>query len=154
MLLKPSEGIGLPKFIEHLVQEMVRADAQAQTLQHTGWIELQRALKNAAPIDITGGLGELAYLGLREFKLSFAVEPVRPGLWQRLKRVVPYLLGTPGAPAYQVCRLVSGTPQKGSAFLITITVARAEDGSFSVRSEPPPEQWESSGAVYVSDILA
>lgn len=153
MILTLSDGIPLQKFIDHFIQEMVRADAQAQALQQTGWIEFQKALEKTEDIDITGGIGELAYLGLREFKISFYVEPLRPGLWRRLQRIVRYLLGTPGAPARQVCRIVSGTPKGVSAFQITITVARAEDGSLSVKTEPQSDQLEASGEIYVADIL-
>jgi hypothetical protein len=153
MILTTSDIIPLQKFIEHFVQEMVRADAQAQALQQTGWIEFQRSMGKTDGIDITGGMGEIAYLGLREAKISFYVEPVRPGLWQRLKRVVRYILGYSSAPARQDCRLVFGARGVLSAFQVIITVARAEDGSFTVKSEPQSEQLKSSGEINVTDIF-
>ena len=137
-------------FIEHFVREMVRADAHAQVLQQTGWAEFQRSMKKPGGIDIAGGVGELAYLGLREVKISFYVEPVQPGFWQRLKRVGLYLLGRQSAPAMQVCRLASDAIESVAPFQITLTVARAADGGFTVKSE----HLKSSGEVYVTDILS
>lgn len=154
MMLTASDGIPLPTFVEHFIREMVRADAQAQMLQQAGWSDFQRSMEKAEGVDITGGMGELSYLGLREVKISFFVEPVRPGFWQRLKRVVRHLLGTPAAAAKQVCRLVPGTQAGVSAFRITLTVARLDDGTFSVKSESRTAPLESSGGVYVTDILS
>lgn len=152
-MVTTSDGIPLQKFIEHFFQEIICADAQAQVLQETGWNEFQKSVKITEGIDIAGGIGELAHLGLREVKMSFYVEPVRPGLWQRTRRITRYLLGRPIPPERQVFHLASDAKRNVAAFQITITVARAADGSFSVESSPPTEQLKSAGEVYVTDII-
>jgi hypothetical protein len=144
------EGIPFNVFLDHFLKEVIKIDAQAQLLQQTGWIEFQKSLKKIDKIDITEGVGQLEYLGLREIKISFFVEPIQPGFWQRLKRFIRYLLGKPSAPAKQACRLVSGSIVPVSAFQVSLTIFRSEDGNFSVKYEPETEQL---GGIYVANII-
>jgi len=148
-MIPDSDKISLHKFIEHLLQEAVRSDAQAQILQQTGWMEFRKAVGGREGIDIAEGMGKLEYLGLREIKVSFVVEPVQPGFWSRVKYLFRYLLGKPAPPAIRLCRLVSGTPVAESAFSVSITVSRSADGTYAVATDPGKEDL---GGVYVADI--
>lgn len=145
------DGLPLEKYIEHFFQQVILADVQAQILQQNGWIEFQKSMKNADDFDMAEGSGQAAYLGLREVKISFYVEPVCPGLLQRIKRLYGYLFGRPSAPARQMCRIVPGSKFARSAFMLTLTVSRSADGDFKVKTEPGIDQ---CGGVYVSDIMA
>lgn len=144
------DGLPIQEFIKHFLQEMVCADAQAQILQQTGWIEFRRSIDKLEGIDLTEGVGQLEYLSLREIKMTFYVEPIQPGFWNRMKKSFRFLLGKPETPAKLFCRLVPGVPGIKSAFAMTLTVSRTEDGSFSAKSEP---EIEKLGGVYVADIF-
>lgn len=149
-MFQEKDGLPFKTYMDHFLQEMVLADAQAQILQQTGWIEFKKSIKKKEGIDITEGLGQMEYLGLRDITLSFCVEPVQPGLWQRIKRLIRYLFGRQEAPAQQICRLVPHHERVKSSFMVSLTVGRSKDGAYTLKTEPESNRL---GGVYVSGIL-
>jgi len=145
------EGVPLSEFIGHVLRETVRADAEAQLFQQAGWREFHRSFRESGGIDVTAGIPRNAYLGLRELKLSFYVEPIREGCWAQIGRFFRRLLGRRGPPARRDCRLVIGPAAAGTAFLVTVTAGRGEDGGFAVRTDPDMGELE---GVYVDNIIA
>lgn len=145
-----SAALPFSEFVDRLVREVIRADAHAQILQQSGWIDFQGFMKGVKGIDLTEGIGQLEYLGLQEVKLTFRVEPIRPG-WARLKKCVRYVMGREEAPATMACRIVGAETATASGFTVTVTVGRSAGGRFVARSEPAADGLE---GVYVADILA
>ncbi len=139
-----NEGLPFSKFIEHLTQEVIRADAEMQLLQRSGWIGLNKGFPLAE------GLDHLEFLGLNEVRMTFLVEPVLPGLWERFKRWLKSLWGTSEPPARLLYRLMPGEIADKTGFKVSISVKRGSDGVYKVGSEPSADNL---GGVHVSNLF-
>ncbi len=141
-----TEGLPFNKFVEHLMQEVILADAEMQLLQRSGWIGLNKGFPLAE------GLDHLEFLGLNEVKLTFNVEPVRDSLWGRFKRWFKSVLGKPEPAAtvlYRLIpdRLIPGEAEIKTGFKVSISVSRSSDRIYKVESEPAADKL---GDVYVN----
>jgi len=141
----------LDVLLQHMMQEVVIADAQAQILQQTGWIEIRKAIAGKEGIDLSEGLGQLAYLGLREVTLTFRVGPVQMSCWARLKGFAGSLLGKSSAPEKRTFRLIPEGSADKPGLTITVTICRTPDGRYAIRSEPAGDKMED---MYVTDLSA
>lgn len=139
-----TDGLPFSKFVEHMMQEVIRADAEMQLLQRSGWIGLNKGFPLAE------GLDHLEFLGLNEVRLTFWAEPVQPGLWGRFKRWRKSLLGRPEPAAKSLYRLMPEELEGKTGFKISITVSRGQDRIFKVESEPASDKL---GGVYVSNLF-
>lgn len=140
-----NEGLPFSKFIEHLTQEVIRADAEMQLLQRSGWIGLNKGFPLAE------GLDHLEFLGLNEVRLTFRAEPVPSNLWARFMRWFKSLSGRPEPVAKNLYRLIPEEIEGKTGFKISITVSRGSDRIYKVESEPSADKL---GGVYVSDLSA
>jgi hypothetical protein len=141
----------LEVFLQHLMQEVVVADAQAQILQQTGWVDFHKAIADKEGVDLSEGFGQLEYLGLREVTLTFWVEPVRPGCGARLKAFFSLLFGKPRAPMTQLFRLIPESSADKPGLKFTVTIGRTPDGRFTIQSEPAPDKKED---MHVANLFA
>lgn len=143
-------SVPLQQFMEQLLRDIVRADMQAQVLQHSGWLEMARSVGKRAGVDLAEGVRQANHLGVSEIKLSFYVEPVLPGMWQRIKTLTRRMLRKKRVPpARLLCRLSPDSADRRSAFQVTVTVARTAAGDLSLHCEPGADEL---GGVYVADI--
>lgn len=140
-----TEGIPFKKFIEHLMQEVIRADAEMQLLQRSGWIGLNKGFPLAEGLDIN------EFLGLNEVKMTFWVELAGQGMWVRFKRWLKSLLGKPELAAKGLYRLMPGELGGKSGFKVSISVSRGTDRTYKIESEPAADKL---GGVYVTDIFS
>ena len=150
-MTRSNRSMELDEFVDRLMREVIHADAQAQILQQKGWIDFQRFKETKEGFDLTEGIGQMEYLGLREVRLTFAVEPVQPGFWGRLKWCIRYIAGEDVAPAITPCRLVKREPAAKLGFTVTVIIGRSLDGRFTARIDPIDEK---SGGVYVHNVPA
>lgn len=139
-----TEGVPFKKFIEHLMQEVIRADAEMQLLQRSGWIGLNKGFPLAEGLDIN------EFLGLNEVKMTFWVEFVQQGMWVCFKRWLRSLLGKPEPAARGLYRLMPGELGDKAGFKVSISVSRGADRAYKIESGPAADKL---GGVYVSDLF-
>lgn len=123
-------GLSFKEFIGKLVGEITEADAEMQLVQRDGWMQFNEGYP------LLEGLDRFANLGITEVKLSFCVEPARPGLWSRLQRAVQHIFGK-ALPVASEASLI-GAPGKTSTkgFEVTVTISRDHNSRLRVDSEP------------------
>ncbi len=133
------KGVRLGRLLDHFAQEAVRADAEMQLLQRQGWRDLNKG------VPLAEGLDHLEFLGMTEVKVTFSLEPVRPG---RLARLWQWLRGSvqPIKTSFRICRDGQGT---GQALHVSMTMGRGADGRMAVVARPDNASLESTS---VSDI--
>lgn len=135
------EGVPLQKLVEHLLQQAITADAEIQLLQRKGWMDMNQGRP------LVEGMDHLEYLGLQELRFDFRLAPIKPGLWERIRRATRYVLGRPEPAA----TLHVIAPAPGIAgFNVTVTISR-RDNRFSAELS---RDAESAGDIYVSSLPA
>lgn len=129
------DPISFQNLLQHLLQEVIRADAEAQLLQQRGWFDLEHWLRERMePIPITG-LERKDYLNLASVTFVCNVCPVPPGLWARLVGAWNYLVGKHRIIFPIDClKVVPGVGK--DSMTLTITVSRGSDGIYSVDVKP------------------
>lgn len=129
-----SSAYSLSDFLQHLLQEVIISDAQAQILQQTGWIAFRSAIPDSEGISLTEGIGQLEYLHLQEVKLTFRMAPVRKSCWARFKGSLGPLFGRKRAPE-QLFRLIPEGSVDEPGATVTVAIGRADDGRFILQSD-------------------
>lgn len=128
--------------MEHLTQQAIVADAEMQMLQRKGWMDMNQG----SPL--FEGLDHLEYLGVKELRFTFRVEPSKPGIWARIKKSYRCLFGKPEP----VATLYSVAPnsQRETGFTVMLTVSRTGT-KFEADATPNIEE---KGEIYVTSLPA
>ena len=137
------EPVPFQAILEHIAQEVIRADAEMQLLQRVGW----QGLIQKWPL--AKGLDDLERLSLTQVKLKFWMEPARLSWWLRLKRFLRGLFGKRDSVPERVYRLAPGEKSRKGAVEVTVTVSRNEEGKFIANSAVTDTPLEGS---YVADF--
>lgn len=134
------DGITLHELMAHLTKQSIIADAEMQLCQRKGWTEIS----HGSPL--FEGLDHLGYLGLHELRFSFWVEPIKPGLWVRVKKSFRYLLGRP-EPVATFYPILLSSPGK-AGFNVTVIVRRKDEQFVAETTHDSKD----TGEIYVTGL--
>lgn len=128
------EWLSLEETLQLLLKQAVAADTEMQLQQGLAWKQVSAPL-HVQGIDVAEGLDQFRPLGITELRLTFWLEPRRPGRCARAWRALRHLVATPAAPPPTRYRLVAANTG-AAAICITVTVGRGADGEWRVTTEP------------------
>ncbi|MGD1844923.1 MAG: hypothetical protein ACFB10_05970 [Salibacteraceae bacterium] len=128
------EPITLQQLSTHLLNEVIRADAQMQLNQRQTWKELIDM--NTQLVDSIG-MGPAPFLGVDEMRFDLSLTPAKPSRWQRFKA----RLGI-GADPYQALKnhfVLHRSTATEQAIAVSIVVKRDNQGRWKAAQESSAE---------------
>jgi hypothetical protein len=135
--------IGLPfkDFLQNLMAEIIKADAEMQINQRLGW---QGINKDFPTIE---GFDRLENLGVKEVTLTFWMKPMKFGFFSRLWILLQYLFGKSPKIAFSLVRPLIDADKNGLE--VKVVVSRDRNDRFTTDSNLNPELQKDSSVLNI-----
>ncbi len=135
--------IGLPfkDFLQNLIAEIIKADAEMQINQGLVWQEIN---KDFPTIE---GFDRLENLGVKEVTLTFWMKPMKFGFFSRLWILLKYLFGKSPKVAFSMVRPLIDADKK--CFEVKVVVSRDKNDRFTIDSNLKTELQENSSVLNI-----
>ena len=145
--------------LQHLIQEIIKADAEMQLLQRSAWSDLVKQYAREADdperppsYSIAEGVDRLENLGLTQLQLEFRLAPVKRRWWKRLWCWLRTLFGKLSEKEKAQYRLVPQANRSSTqSILVRLTIERGQDGKWKAHSQPDTAAMEN---LYVPKVFA